>query len=263
MTRFDSGFAGRVALVTGGASGIGCATARLLAREGAEVVVGDLDETRGKGVAEEIGGSFVSLDVSDPDAWRRAVAQVVSQHGGIDIGFLNAGVTTHPTRAEDGFAPFDIASLDDDRYRRVIGTNLDGVVFGARALTPVIESRGGGALVATASVAGVYAFAPDPIYTATKHAVVGLVRSLAPSLEARGVHLHAVLPGLVDTGLLAPGFSERARERGVPMLEAGDIANAVKRALTDDGTGRLWICVAGREPYPYEFASIAGFGHEG
>src|ERR671934_1503755 len=91
----------------------------------------------------------------------------------------------------------DITQLTEAQYRRIMGPNVDGVVFGARAVVPAIAARGGGAIVATASLAGLIAFAPDPIYTLTKHAVVGFVRSLAQPLESRGITINAVCPGIV------------------------------------------------------------------
>src|SRR5256885_17054938 len=90
----------------------------------------------------------------------------------------------------------------EEQSRRIMGPNVDGVVFGARALVPSMAARGGGAIVATASLAGLIAFSPDPIYTLTKHAVVGLVRALAPQLEPPGIPPNAVCPGLTDTPLV-------------------------------------------------------------
>lgn len=258
--RFDAGFEDKVALITGGASGIGLATAKRLKSEGAAVVIADLDDARGKREAEQIGADFVHLDVSDSEAWRSVVADVSARHGGLDLAYLNAGVTTYPAAIETMIRPFDIADLPDENYRRIMGANLDGVVFGARAVVPAIEARGGGAIVATASCAGVIAFYPDPIYTATKHAVVGLVRSLAPSLEARGISCNAVLPGAVDTNILGEGFADRAREVGIAVIAPERIADAVVNAVTAGSTGQLWICVADRPPYPYEFREVDGLG---
>ena len=181
-----------MAVVTGGASGIGLATARRFAAEGATVVVADLAEEAGRAAAEEVGGRFVAADVAEPEDWRRVVAEADAL-GGIDVAYLNAGVTTREP---------DITALTDEQYRRTVRTNVDGVVFGARAVVPSMARRGGGAVVATASLAGLIAFSPDPIYTLTKHAVVGLVRALAPQLEAKGITVNAVCPGITDTPLV-------------------------------------------------------------
>ena len=195
MGRFDSGFDGAVALVTGGASGIGRATSRRLAAAGAHVVITDLDPAGAKAVADEIGGSAFGLDVSDPGAWSSVLDEVRSLHGGLHLAFLNAGVTTFSGEAGDLEGSFDIGAVTEKQYRRIMGANVDGVILGTRACAPVIAASGGGTLLATSSAAGVIAFPPDPIYTATKHAVVGFVRSQAPLLEPTGIKFHAVLPG--------------------------------------------------------------------
>ena len=260
MGRFDAGFAETIALVTGGASGIGRATCRTLAADGAHVVVADLDEASGKTVADGIGGEFVRLDVADADAWTETVSGIVERHGGLHLAHLNAGVTTRAGEPGDLAEPFDLAGMPDASYRRIMGANVDGVVLGARACLPAIERSGGGAIVATASAAGVIAFPNDPVYTATKHFVVGLVRSLAPVIAPRGVACHAVLPGAVDTNILGEGFADEARARGIPILEPEEIAAGVVKAVRDEETGGLWLCLAGKEPYRYVFNPVEGLG---
>jgi NAD(P)-dependent dehydrogenase (short-subunit alcohol dehydrogenase family) len=260
MESFKNGFSGKVAIVTGGASGIGFATSKLLREKGATVVIADLDEVRGKDCAEQIGGEFVRLDVSDSDAWRDVVEGVVSRHGGLDLAYLNAGITTYPASGEELIAGFEISELPDENYRRILGANVDGVVFGARAVVPAIEARGGGAIVATASAAGVIAFSPDPIYTMTKHAVVGFVRALAPALAGKQITINAILPGAVDTNILGDGSVERARSMGIAVMEPEQIADGVVHAVTAGSTGKLWLCLAGREPQAYTFAPVEGLG---
>ena len=260
MGGFDDGFEGKVALITGGASGIGLATAQRLRAEGATVVIADLDEVRGKPAAEAIAAEFVKLDVSDPVAWREGVDGIVARHGGLDLAYLNAGVTTYVSTGEEFFASFDIAELPDESYRRILGANVDGVVFGARAVVPALAARGGGALVATASVAGVIAFPPDPIYTMTKHAVVGFVRSLAPTLVEKGITCNAILPGVVATSLLSDDFADQARALGIAVIPPEHIAAGVVKAVTDGTTGQLWLCLADREPEAYRFNPVDGLG---
>ena len=239
---------GKTAVITGAASGIGLATAQRVASEGATVIVADLNADAGAKVAADLGGSFVQLDVGDAAAWS-AVVDDVERQGGLDLAYLNAGVTTQQP---------DITALSEEQYRRVMGANVDGVVYGLRALVPLIEKNGGGAIVATASLAGLIAFAPDPIYTLTKHAVVGLVRSLVPQLEAKGITVNAVCPGIVDTPLVGPA-RERLRETGFPMIDPDDIAAAVVSCFTGErASGECLVCQPGREPVPYEFHEVPG-----
>lgn len=260
MAGIEGGFAGKVALITGGASGIGLATAARLRNEGAVVVVADVDEARGKRESEAIGAEFVRLDVSDADAWREVVSGVTGRHGGIDVAFLNAGITTFPATGEEFMAMFDFADLTDAAYRRIVGVNVDGVVWGTREVARAMEARGGGAIVATASAAGVIAFSPDPIYTMTKHAVVGFVRASAPTLATKNVTINAVLPGAVDTNILAAGFAEKARGMGIPMLDPSEIAEGVVHAIREGTTAKLWLCLPNRAPFAYAFAPVEGLG---
>jgi NAD(P)-dependent dehydrogenase (short-subunit alcohol dehydrogenase family) len=249
---------GRVAVVTGGASGIGRATAVRLAGEGAAVVVADIDGAGARMVADQVGGSACELDVADPAAWRRLVDQLAGPGagggGGVDIAVLNAGIATGEDR---------ITRLSDEAYRRIMAVNVDGVVFGTRALVPLIARRGGGAIVATASLAGVIAFPPDPVYTLTKHAVVGLVRSLAPQLQRDGITINAVCPGLTDTPLLSGVMRRQLEESGFPVMPPEQIAAAVVEAALDGGTGRALVCQPGREPTAFRFPNAPGPVGEG
>ena len=240
---------GKVAVVTGGGSGIGLATARRFAKEGADLLVVDLSEEHGTAAAAELGGSFVRADVGDAEQWDAVVAAAQEAYGGVDVAYLNAGVTTGES---------DITALTDAQYRRIMGANVDGVVFGTRAFVPVIAARGGGAIVATASLAGLIAFPPDPIYTLTKHAVVGLVRSLVPQLEAKNITINAVCPGIVDTPLVGDEAKQMLEGVGFPLIDPDDIAAAVLEYATTPVSGHAVVCQAGREPTPYEFHDVPG-----
>ena len=240
---------GKVAVVTGAASGIGRATASLLTEEGATVVVADLAEDAGQRAASELNGFFVKADVADPAAWAAIVSTAESELGGLDLAYLNAGVTTGEP---------DITRLTDAQYRRIMGPNVDGVVFGVRAVVPTMSRRGGGAIVATASLAGLIAFDPDPIYTLTKHAVVGLVRSLAPQLMAKGITVNAVCPGITDTPLVGDEAKRLLQEAQFPLIEPRQIAAAVLACMTGSMTGEAFVCQAGREPVPYRFPRVPG-----
>jgi len=239
---------GKVALVTGAASGLGRATARALAGEGATVVAADIDENGAAAVAAEIGGHAVTCDVGDLDADRAAVAFAVDTCGGLDLVHLNAGVATGCGVGED----FDLA-----RYRRAMGANLDGVVFGLHAALPALRERGGGAIVATSSLAGLTGVPYDPIYAANKHAVVGLVRSLAPGLAEEGIRLNAINPGFAESAIVAP-IRAALVESGLAIIPAETVAGVVVDLMAGDAVGECVVIQPGREPLPFAFRGVPG-----
>ena len=176
-------FSEKVVLITGGANGLGRATAARLAAAGAKVVLADIEEGPGQEAAEEIGGSFIHCDVLEPEQNEQAVAFAVETHGGLDMAFLNAGVSTGCGLDEN----FDL-----ELYRRAMAINIYGVVFGLNAAIPALRRRGGGSIVATASLAGLTAVPFDPIYAANKHAVVGLVRSVGPAYALESIKVNGI-----------------------------------------------------------------------
>ncbi len=249
MGRLD----GKVAVVTGGASGIGLETARLMTHEGARVVVVDIDGAGAKRAADELDGVAVEADVGDPAQWEQ-VAEAAKRTGGARVAYLNAGVTTGQE---------DLSAVDDRSYRRIMAVNVDGAVFGIRALLPQIVENGGGALAVTSSLAGLIAFPADPLYTMTKHALVGLVRALAPRLEAQHVTINAICPGLVDTPLIDGEVRDAILGTGFPLIAPQFVAEAVLEALTGDASGQAIVVQAGREPVAYRFGRAPGPRIEG
>jgi NAD(P)-dependent dehydrogenase (short-subunit alcohol dehydrogenase family) len=239
---------GKVALVTGGAGGLGRATGRALVAAGATVVVADVAEDAGRAVAEELGGHFVRTDVSRPEDNQAMVAFALEHCGGLDLVHLNAGVVSGTGLGED----FDL-----ERYRLAMGVNLDGVVFGTNAVLPALTARGGGAIVATASLAGLTGTPYDPIYSANKHAVVGLARSLGPALADTGVRYNAVCPGFAESAIIE-GIREGLNAAGLPIIPAEDVADAVVALFASDATGECWFVQAGREPAAFGFRGIPG-----
>jgi NAD(P)-dependent dehydrogenase (short-subunit alcohol dehydrogenase family) len=222
--------AAKVAVVTGGASGIGAAVVRRLSGAGYRVVVADLDEDGGRALAEQVDGLFVRTDVGEFADNEAVMAEAVEAFGRVDVVHLNAGVTSGTLVGEN----FDLPA-----YRRVVRVNLDGVVFGIQAALPHLSH--GGAIVATASLAGLVPFS-DAFYAATKHAVVGLVRSLAMTLPAN-VTINAVCPGFTDTALIA-GLRESLVSQGYLLASPDRVADAVEKILTEGGTGQAWTVQA-------------------
>ena len=199
----------------------------------------DVDETQGQATADEVDGLFVRADVSDSAELREAFGRITAEAGRIGVALLNAGILSSEK---------DIAMLTDENYRRVLGINVDGVVFGIREAVNAMMD-GGGSIVITASMAGLHPFVLDPIYTLTKHAVVGLVRALAPSLAEREISINCVCPGLVDTGLLGGS----GRGRGLPMISPEAVADAVVRVSGAGVTGEAWVFGPDGSPSPHEF----------
>jgi NAD(P)-dependent dehydrogenase (short-subunit alcohol dehydrogenase family) len=239
---------GKVALVTGAAGGLGRATALALAAEGAVVVAADIDAAGARAVAAETGGQAVACDVSDLEANRAVVAFAVERCGGLDLVHLNAGVGTGCGVGDD----FDLAL-----YRRAMGANLDGVVFGLHAALPALRARGGGAIVATASLAGLTGVAYDPLYSANKHAVVGLVRSLGPGLAEEGIRLNAICPGFAESAIIEP-LREALAESGIAIIPAATVAAAAVELLAGEEAGQCVVIQPGRDPLPFAFRGVPG-----
>jgi NAD(P)-dependent dehydrogenase (short-subunit alcohol dehydrogenase family) len=239
---------GKVALVTGAAAGLGRATALALAAEGATVVAADLDAAGAEAVAAETGGHAVACDVSDLEADRAAVAFAAGRCGGLDLVHLNAGVATGCGVGED---------FDPALYRRAMGANLDGVVFGVHAALPALRARGGGAIVVTASLAGLTGVPYDPLYAANKHAVVGLVRSLAPGLAEEGIRVNAVCPGFAETAIIAP-IRDALLGSGLNLIAPAAVADAVLALFAGEAAGECVVVQPGREAVPFAFRGVPG-----
>jgi NAD(P)-dependent dehydrogenase (short-subunit alcohol dehydrogenase family) len=238
----------RVALVTGGSNGIGAAVVRALAaRGGWHIVVADIDAAAGAAVAAEVGGLFVQTDVADPAASVAAVEAAEKTYGRLDFAHLNAGIA-----AEEGA----VDGIDLATYRRITGINLDGVFFGMQAAVPALRRAGGGSIVATASLAGLVPTPLTPIYALTKHAVVGLVRSVAVALQADGIRVSAVAPGFAETAIIGP-MKAAFDAAGFPLLSAEEVADVVLLAAEGE-TGAVYPVQKGRPAEPYRFRGVPG-----
>ncbi len=235
----DRALAGRVAIVTGAAGGIGGASAARLSREGASVVLVDLDGDRAAALAKELPGETLAVqaDVSNEADVERYMEAAVNRFGRVDLHHLNAGIPGSP-------APLPDLTADD--FDRVIAINLRGPFLGLRAaFRQYARQGGGGAIVVTASIASLRGSADLIPYHTSKHGVLGLVRSAAVYGGPRGVRVNAVAPGIIPTNLFgsAPGpggGSDMVRRASTsPMRRAGtpeEIAGAVAFLLGDDAT---------------------------
>jgi NAD(P)-dependent dehydrogenase (short-subunit alcohol dehydrogenase family) len=237
-----------VALITGGSNGIGAAVGRRLRASGIEVVLADVDEAVGRDLAADLGATFVRCDVREPDDLAAAVDAAVSTYGGLDLVHLNAGVTTGCDLGDD----FDV-----ELYRRAMAINLDGVVYGVHAALPALRARGGGQIVATASMAGIVAPPFDPVYVANKHAVVGLVRSLAATYQPEGIAINALCPSFADTDIIE-GIRSYLEETHFPILEVSDVVDTFLSIIDGGGTGECWYVVPGRKSEPFQFRNAPG-----
>ncbi|HET7236425.1 MAG TPA: SDR family oxidoreductase, partial [Actinomycetota bacterium] len=201
---------GRVAIVSGGGTGIGAATARRFAAEGARVVVTGRRPEPLEAVAAEIGGLAFPGDAADPDHAPAVVTAAVGRFGGLDIVVANAGV---------GFGG-SAGEVDDEHWLRTLDVNLTGPLRLVRAALPALLERGGGSIVLVSSISGLVASTESAAYLASKQGLIGLARSLAVDYGPRGIRANALCPGWVVTPMADEGADELAALRGVSREEA-------------------------------------------
>jgi meso-butanediol dehydrogenase/(S,S)-butanediol dehydrogenase/diacetyl reductase len=226
--------ADRVAIVTGGASGIGKATAELFAQEGAKVVIGDLPNSEGEKIAKEIGGMFVATDVREAKAVEKLVRAACDKFGGLDIMFNNAGIGVTSS----------LVDHTEELYSNTIRIDLDGVFWGLKFGGKVMIAQKRGSIINTASVAGIRGSVGLSAYNAAKHGVVGLTRNAALEFAPAGVRVNCICPGIIDTPLVARAFgsTEAIREsmhRFHPLGRMGkpiEIAKCVLFLASDDAS---------------------------
>jgi NAD(P)-dependent dehydrogenase (short-subunit alcohol dehydrogenase family) len=236
---------GSVALITGGTGGFGRALATKLREREVTAVLADLDSERNRQVAADLGCPFVALDVTDRKANEAVVAQVEAEHGRLDAAYLNAGISA--AKSDD--------ELDMDEFMKVVEVDLFGVVYGAEAARPAIRRSGGGAIVVTASLAGLSPMAGDPGYSVAKGGAIAFVRSMAPRLTREGITISAICPGFADTAII-----DRIRDQfiaaGFPVLPAEEVADAMVMAWAAAEPGAAYVIQPGVGTVPYRFKGV-------
>ncbi len=195
---------GKVAVITGGASGIGEASVRLFVEEGAEVVVADVQDERGRRIAEETGAEYVHADVTREEDVESAVSHAVDAYGRLDCMFNNAGIAG---------AVGPIESVTVEAFDRTVAVILRGVFLGVKHAAPVMRGQGGGSIINTASVAAIRTGYGNHVYSAAKAGVVQFTKSVAMELGEDNVRVNCILPGFIPTPMIAIA-------RGVPVEEA-------------------------------------------
>jgi NAD(P)-dependent dehydrogenase (short-subunit alcohol dehydrogenase family) len=229
--------AGRVAVITGGGSGIGLASARRLASEGARIVIGDVDENAGTAAADEVGGLFVKVDVTDAGQVEAMFQQAVDTYGSLDIAFNNAGISPPDDDS--------ILTTEFEAWQRVQQVNLTSVYLCCKYALPHMLAQGKGSIINTASFVAVMGAATSQIsYTASKGGVLAMTRELGVQFARQGVRVNALCPGPVNTPLLKELFAKdpvRAARRlvHIPMgrfAEPEEIAAAVAFLASDDSS---------------------------
>ncbi|WP_404711457.1 SDR family NAD(P)-dependent oxidoreductase [Sphingomonas sp. MMS24-J13] len=228
-------FEGKIVLVTGAASGIGRAAARLFAEEGAQLVLADRNLTGAEDAAHAIGGEAIAVaaDISDFASCEAMVAAATRAFGGLDIAFNNAGI---PSGIGGEFEDFAI-----EDWQRILSTNLSGVFYSIRAEVPALKARGGGSIVVTASIASLIAAPGMAAYVASKHGVGGLVKAAAIDLIKHNIRVNAICPGMVDTAMLAAATA-------IPEVLAGmKAATPIGRIATPEEAARAALFLASEE----------------
>ena len=231
-------FKDKVAIVTGAASGIGAAIARLLAASGAKVLVADLDAEGARRVAEAIiaqGGvaTGIAVDVSDAVEVEAMVDAARRQYGGLHLAVNNAGI---------GGASSPTGEYPLDSWHKVIATNLDSVFYGMRYQIPAILASGGGAIVNMASILGSVGFGNAPAYVAAKHGVVGLTKTAAIEYARHGIRINSIGPAFIDTPLLSKNLDAATLTAIAGMHPVGRLGTAAEVAaltaflLSDDAS---------------------------
>ena len=238
----------KIALITGGSTGIGASVAEQLSESGFLVVICDIKKTLGMNLAEKLSGHFIYCDVTDLSSVEKAAQTCIKKLGTPTFVHLNAGIMSVPTGA-----PFlAIEDLSVEQYRRIVGVNLDGVFHGLKTFLPKLEKQGG-AITITASTAGLGVVPVDPMYTATKYAVIGMARAVAAANEKPDVRINVICPSVTDTQIVP----EEYKRPEFNMMPANVMAAEIVDLLMNGSNGEVRVKVAADRPaFEAEMISI-------
>lgn len=228
----------KIALITGAATGIGAQVARMLASRDIRVAICDVNVEAGQALAKEIGGIFLPCDVTRLSSMISAANNCVKALGVPDFVHLNAGIMTVPTGAP--FLAIEDVSLD--QYRRIVGVNLDGVFHGVKVLLPKMRKKGG-AITITASIAGLGVLPIDPMYAATKYALIGFGRAIAAANANTNMRINVICPGVVDTGIVPDAF------KSPDIMAPETMAAEVVDLLHNGPNGEIRVRIAQRPAF--------------
>jgi NAD(P)-dependent dehydrogenase (short-subunit alcohol dehydrogenase family) len=229
----------QIAFVTGAATGIGAAVCKNLANQGIRVAVSDINKTDGEALAKELNGEFIECDVTNLASVKHA-ANVCAQRLGIpDYVHLNAGIMTVPT----GEPFLAIEDVTEAQYQKIVGVNLNGVYHGMKTVLPLMRAKGG-TITITASTAGLSVVPVDPMYTATKYALIGLGRAVAAANEGSNIRINVICPGVTDTQIVPDEY----RKPEFNVMSVGIMAAEIVDLLLNGANGEVRVKNAADKP---------------
>jgi len=229
----------QIAFVTGAATGIGAAVCKNLANQGIRVAVSDINKTDGEALAKELNGEFIECDVTNLASVKHA-ANVCAQRLGIpDYVHLNAGIMTVPT----GEPFLAIEDVTETQYQKIVGVNLNGVYHGMKTVLPLMRAKGGTVTI-TASTAGLSVVPVDPMYTATKYALIGLGRAVAAANEGSNIRINVICPGVTDTQIVPDEY----RKPEFNVMSVGIMAAEIVDLLLNGANGEVRVKNAADKP---------------
>lgn len=230
---------GQIAFVTGAATGIGAAVCKNLANQGIRVAVSDINKTDGEALAKELNGEFIKCDVTNLANVKHA-ANVCAQRLGIpDYVHLNAGIMTVPT----GEPFLAIEDVTEAQYQKIVGVNLNGVYHGMKTVLPLMRAKGGTVTI-TASTAGLSVVPVDPMYTATKYALIGLGRAVAAANEGSNIRINVICPGVTDTQIVPDDY----RKPEFNVMSVDIMAAEIVDLLLNGANGEVRVKNAADKP---------------